>query len=95
MKYYSSMTLADFVDANWMDLPRDLVRLLENEAERLIDQEMDIEAWHDNYDDMQRALEKMIESVNCAVDSYVTAQISPSDLVSELRSICNDAEYAL
>ncbi|WEM34277.1 hypothetical protein [Xanthomonas phage X1] len=45
MQFYSSMTLADFVAANWTLMDPNVVSLIEREADRLAELEEDVISW--------------------------------------------------
>ena len=93
MKYYSSMTLADYVAANWLEM--DLVRLIEKEASLLNDAREDAEAWQDNYEDVLRNAEGFKADVLNLLDEYSFTKLSFEDLITSLRSLARDVEFEL
>ena len=95
MKYYSSMTLADYVAANWLEMDPDLVRLIEKEASLLNDAREDAEAWQDNYEDVLRNAEEFKADVLSLLDEYSFTKLSFEDLIISLRSLARDVEFEL
>lgn len=93
MKYYSSMTLADYVAANWMELPKELVELFEKESDRFFDQEDAICAWREAYQDARDAGDDLVREINKTCDAYATARMSSEDFLLEIRYLADEADF--
>lgn len=78
MRIYETMTLEDFLSANWIDLQPDLVRLLERTQRDLDEALADSEAWHDNYEsllDEATAFKNTILELACDTSEDVNARL--------------------
>jgi hypothetical protein len=90
MQYYSSMTLADYIQANWMELPKELVALFEEENERYYDQQGRIENLEENCHNAYKDLEEFRDAIEDCVDEAAFAQRSLGDLITDLRIMCKE-----
>jgi hypothetical protein len=90
MQYYSSMTLADYIQANWMELPKELVALFEKESERYYDQQHQIEILQDDLHHTSTQLDEFRNAIEDVVDEAAFAQRSLGDLITDLRVMCKE-----
>lgn len=93
MRYYSTMSLADYMNANWMELPPELVALYEREAARFDDQTNEIEHWKESYDLLKDDADQFLKAVEDCIDEQVYANRDLGDFILELRDVCSSASF--
>lgn len=95
MKYYSSMTLADYVAANWLEMDPNLVKLVEDESRHLAEAREDADNWNENYHDVLSAAEHFQRDLQSLIDDYTHARISFDDFLIDLRTSVRDVVFDL
>lgn len=93
MKYYSSMTLADYVATNWLEMDPNLVTIIEKE-ERLLDEaQEEAEAWHENYHEVLDNAIRFRRDLVQLIDQYVGARMSFDDFLTEIKMVVDEVEF--
>lgn len=92
MIFNHSMSLKDYIDINWLELPKELVDLFNKESDRYEDQSYRIEEERERADMYMDEIQEVVREITRLIDSYAVMQISPSDMVSDIRTICYNAE---
>lgn len=84
MQYFSSMSLNDYIQANWMELPKELVDLFEKEWGRFLDQEDELQRWREDYLDLSHEVSRSIRDLSRTIDNFRAGDITPEVLIEIL-----------
>jgi hypothetical protein len=93
MQYYSSMSLSDYIKANWQELPQELVALFEREEQRYEDQQGLIEHWQENYDCIRDDATHLRKAIEDAVDEYCFGHGDVNTMITEIRDLCEHSDF--
>lgn len=97
MKYYASMTLADYLAVNWLSMDPDLVRLIEIELDKtgreISSLQEDVDDWQENYSDLQTQARGLVRDITTHVDWYTGMNESVGELITNIRHTLDRVDF--
>lgn len=90
MIFNHSMSLKEYIDTNWIELPKELVDLFNKESDLYEDQSYRIEEERERAEMYMDEAQSLSREVLAEVYAYTTMQISPSDMVTNIRYHCEN-----